>query len=106
MTAFRQLRPVRVEETRPDEVTIEWADGRVTRHGYRALRLQCQCAGCRDEWTGERRLRPEDVPADIHPEAIQPVGTYALRFVWSDGHDTGMYPFAFLYEQGEEVGGG
>jgi DUF971 family protein len=24
------------------------------------------------------------------------VGNYALRFVWSDGHDTGLYTFAKL----------
>jgi DUF971 family protein len=27
---------------------------------------------------------------------VEPVGNYALRFRWSDGHDTGIYTFDFL----------
>ncbi len=29
---------------------------------------------------------------------IEPVGTYALRFVFSDGHDTGLYSWDLLYQ--------
>ena len=27
---------------------------------------------------------------------IEPVGNYALRIVWSDGHDTGIYSYDHL----------
>ena len=55
-----------------------------------------------DELTGRRILRPEDVPEDAHPTAIHYVGRYALQFVWSDGHDTGIYPFDYLRRLGEQ----
>jgi ATP-binding protein involved in chromosome partitioning len=106
MTAFRQLRLQKVEETAPGEVTLTWGDGRVNRHRYRPLRLACRCAVCRDEHTGEALLDPATVAANVHPTAIEPVGAYALRFVWSDGHSTGMFPYAFLYESGEVLADG
>jgi DUF971 family protein len=27
---------------------------------------------------------------------VAPVGNYALQFVWSDGHETGIYTFEYL----------
>jgi DUF971 family protein len=33
---------------------------------------------------------------DVHPLSVEYVGEYALRFDWSDGHKTGIYPFDFL----------
>lgn len=33
-------------------------------------------------------------------QSIEPVGTYALQFVFSDGHDTGIYSWDLLYNLG------
>jgi DUF971 family protein len=38
------------------------------------------------------------VPEDITPRALQSVGRYAIQIEWSDGHDTGIYPFERLRE--------
>jgi DUF971 family protein len=32
--------------------------------------------------------------------AIEPVGTYAIKLTFSDGHDTGLYSWDYLYEIG------
>jgi DUF971 family protein len=32
--------------------------------------------------------------------AIEPVGQYAVRLVFDDGHDSGLYAWDFLYELG------
>jgi DUF971 family protein len=32
---------------------------------------------------------------------IEPVGNYAVRIVFDDGHDTGLYAWAYLHELGE-----
>ena len=77
---------------------IRWADEHVSEYLPRYLRVACRCASCVDEMTGQRILRPEDVAPDVHPLAIQYVGRYALQFNWSDGHDTGIYPFRYLRE--------
>jgi DUF971 family protein len=35
-------------------------------------------------------------PEPIELTDIQPVGNYALRLVWRDGHQTGIYSHRFL----------
>lgn len=75
---------------------ILWADGVEATYAPRALRLACPCAGCVEEMTGRPILDPASVSDRVYPLAIDYVGRYALRFRWSDGHDTGIYPFDML----------
>jgi len=35
---------------------------------------------------------------DVNITAIEPVGNYAIKLVFSDGHDTGLYAWDYLYE--------
>ncbi|GMV07656.1 MAG: hypothetical protein AMXMBFR53_39310 [Gemmatimonadota bacterium] len=82
---------------------IRWHDGEVSEFDPFLLRTRCPCAGCVDEMTGIRTLRPEAVPRDIYPEAIHYVGRYALQFLWSDGHTTGIYPYELLRRLWDEL---
>lgn len=75
---------------------IQWSDGHKGVYPVRYLRQHCPCAACVDEWTGERRLKAEDVPLLIILQDIESVGRYALQFKWSDGHDTGIYSYSLL----------
>eukprot|EP01018_Ginkgo_biloba_P021139 Gb_01826 [translate_table: standard] len=38
-----------------------------------------------DEWTGEQKLQYTDVPENIEPESIRPMGNYAVSITWPDG---------------------
>jgi DUF971 family protein len=51
--------------------------------------------------TGRRMLTPAMVPNDVHPTEIHYVGRYALQFVWSDGHRTGIFPFEYMRRMAE-----
>ncbi|RMH08598.1 MAG: DUF971 domain-containing protein [Nitrospirae bacterium] len=75
---------------------IEWSDGHRGVYPIRYLREHCPCAACVDEWTGERRVKPDDIPLLIMLKDIEPVGRYAFRLIWSDGHDSGIYTFSAL----------
>ncbi len=35
-------------------------------------------------------------------EALEPVGNYAVRISFSDGHDTGLYSWPYLHQLGAE----
>ncbi|MBN1378770.1 MAG: DUF971 domain-containing protein [Gammaproteobacteria bacterium] len=35
---------------------------------------------------------------NISINGIEPVGNYAIKLVFSDGHDTGLYTWKYLYE--------
>ena len=93
-----RITPTAIRQKGPSELAIAWADGHESVYAVRALRLACGCASCVDEWTGEERLDPASVAADVRPLRVTPVGRYAIQIHWSDGHDTGIYPFRRLRE--------
>lgn len=89
--------PVQVGPTEDgSQLRIRWKDGAVSEYPPRYLRLMCPCAACVEEMTHRPILNPATVPMDVHPLSVEYVGEYALRFDFSDGHRTGIYPFDFL----------
>lgn len=90
------MQPVEVHPVGEEEVLINWQDGHRSLYLYRFLRLNCPCAGCRDEWSGKRLIALDKIPADIKSLEMAPVGRYAIRFRWSDRHETGIYSYDFL----------
>lgn len=38
----------------------------------------------------------------VQVKAVEPVGRYAVRLVFDDGHDTGLYSWSYLYELGRD----
>jgi ATP-binding protein involved in chromosome partitioning len=89
-------RPTQIQQHDDLTLVIDWADGVKSLLDVRALRLACSCAACVDEWSGAALLAPDSVPEDVRPRAIQSVGRYAIGIEWSDGHNTGIYPFERL----------
>ena len=85
-------RPAEAKVT-DEAIDIVWSDGHTSHLPHRPLRLACPCAMCVDEWTGQPRLDPKQVPSDVRALEIRPVGRYALQFSWSDGHTTGLYSY-------------
>ncbi len=79
-------------------LNILWSDGHKSHYPGRDLRMSCRCAGCVDEWTHASLLKPELIPKDIKPKAINIVGSYALQIDWSDGHSTGIFTYDYLRE--------
>ena len=95
--ASKPLRPEALARQGDDRLTITWSDGHRAVYTWKHLRDECPCATCREE-----RLRPPDpfrilTPAELAPRAplaplkFEPVGHYAYKIVWNDGHDTGLY---------------
>ena len=82
----------------PARIVIDWADGERTSYSAAQLRSHCPCARCVNELTGVRMHDPSSVPADLSQSETRIVGNYALAFRFSDGHDTGIYPFTMLRE--------
>ena len=80
----------------PDGIHIIWDDGHQGYHDSRALRYQCSCAQCVNELTGQRMIALSDVRRDVEALDWATVGRYALQFLWSDFHTTGIYPYETL----------
>jgi len=91
--------PQAINIVRADRVVeITWSPDHVARYPIRMLRCECACAGCVDEFTGRRTLDPRTVPEDISITTAAPVGNYAIKFTFSDHHDTGLYTWQRLAE--------
>jgi ATP-binding protein involved in chromosome partitioning len=90
--------PTKIAQAGERALAITWGDGVESRFAVRDLRLACGCAHCVDEWSGAGRLDPNSVPEDVHPLRIESVGRYAIQVAWSDGHESGIYPFVRLRE--------
>ncbi|MCX7632308.1 MAG: DUF971 domain-containing protein [Turneriella sp.] len=73
-------------------VEINWSDGHKSIHSAFQLRLLCPCATCREQ-NGPRGVMPSIEVVGFHW-----VGKYALNFIFSDGHSTGIYTYRKLRE--------
>ncbi len=89
--------PIEVGSIGDPVLKIVWSDGHRSAYTWPRLRMACPCARCKGEWNYRpAALTERDIRPDTRAMGISRVGAYALRFVWSDGHDTGIYPFPLL----------
>jgi DUF971 family protein len=98
------IEPREIMQETDARLRITWADARVCLFDAPTLRRACPCAGCVNEWTGQRTLRPETISDELTISDIEIVGRYALNFRWSDGHATGIYSFRYLRQLCEQQG--
>lgn len=98
------LRPTNITANRTNrEVTITWNDGHVSVYPFSLLRAACPCATCRG---GHENMGPTPDPlvfslpvtvsSASNLQTIKAVGSYAISIVWEDGHDYGLYNWAYL----------
>ena len=94
------IEPIQIVEGSDRDISIRWSDDTETHYKADQLRRACPCAGCVNEWTGEKMLDPAQIADDITITHTSIVGRYALNFHFSDGHDTGIFSFKYLSELG------
>jgi DUF971 family protein len=92
------FQPRVIRRTDPARIEIDWVDGRTSSYPASLLRRICPCAQCVNELTGKRMLDPASIPDDLTQADTRLVGNYALAMRFSDGHETGIYPFRYLRE--------
>ena len=88
------------------EVAIRWVDGTESFISYATLRAASPSA----EVKGERDIfgyqYGGEVPKNfvgIEVTGWERIGNYAIRFEFSDGHRTGLYPYGLLRELGAQA---
>jgi DUF971 family protein len=99
---------VKVNLTAGTGMEIEWRDGHHSSYAFPFLRDACPCALCEEE-RGKNGRKPGDPPKlapgtlpmfkpTAKPLSAEGVGKYAIKFNWNDGHELGIYSWAFLRE--------
>jgi DUF971 family protein len=77
---------------------VVFPDGRHFRLPYEFLRVHSPSAEVRGHGPGQEVLQVGK--RDVTITEVEPVGHYALRPTFSDGHGSGIYSWDFLYELG------
>ena len=97
------VRPRHLDLKKDTALTIQWSDGRVSIYPIAYLRKLSPSAEAR-ELRKEMARNPLTVlPAGaasgggpLTAIGIDPVGNYAVRIRFSDGHETGIYSWKYL----------
>ncbi|MBI4876940.1 MAG: DUF971 domain-containing protein [Acidobacteria bacterium] len=90
--------------SRSKGIGIDWRGGHHSAYPLAYLRDHCPCATC----TGAHGTVPRKTDLSTNPfqlykpalrmVSVEPVGNYALRIDWNDGHNSGIYSYDYLRE--------
>ncbi len=97
--------PKSLDISKSTGIQITWSDGHASSYGLAYLRDSCPCATCSNAHGTSAaqpgtsssnpfvmyKARPQIIDAEV-------VGRYAIRILWSDGHNTGIYSYTHLRE--------
>jgi DUF971 family protein len=85
--------------TRTRVLEVTFADGKRFELPFEYLRVYSPSA----EVTGHGGEMPLVIGKEnVGVKAVEPIGYYAVRLVFDDGHSTGLYTWQYLYELGTE----
>lgn len=94
------LQPTEIKLRKQSRVlSVSFDDGQSFDLSFEFLRVHSPSAEVRGHGAGQEVLQTGK--EDVLVTAIDPVGHYAIRLVFDDGHDTGLYTWAYLRELGE-----
>jgi DUF971 family protein len=98
--------PEHIAISKSKGIQIDWKDRHHSEYGLNYLRDRCPCATC----TGAHGTPPRKPSSDalsaegpfpmfkarLKMLSVEPVGNYAIRISWSDGHSSGIYSYDHL----------
>ncbi|MFO7304392.1 MAG: DUF971 domain-containing protein [Gammaproteobacteria bacterium] len=86
--------------TRSRVLAVTFSDGTQFELPFEYLRVYSPSAEVRGHGPGQETLQIGKHNVNI--TKVEPVGNYAVRLIFDDGHDTGLYTWSYLYELGRE----
>jgi DUF971 family protein len=90
--------PEHIAISKSKGITIDWKDGHSSSYGLSYLRDNCPCATCTGAHGTPPAAKSSSSAFQLYKHTlkmvdVEPVGNYAIRIVWSDGHSTGIYSY-------------
>lgn len=97
--------PEHIAISKSKGIKIDWKDGHRSDYSLEVLRDECPCATCTGahgtvpQKTGYSKPGTSPFPMykpRLRMDLVEPVGGYAVRILWNDGHGTGIYSWDHL----------
>jgi DUF971 family protein len=90
--------PEHIAISKSKGIKIDWKDGHTSEYGLVYLRDKCPCATCAGTHGTPPRMPEAENPFPMFKPtlkmlSVEPVGNYAIRINWSDGHNAGIYSY-------------
>ncbi len=96
--------PVEIRVRRASRrLEVDFAGGETFSYPAEYLRVESPSAEVQGHGPEQRVTVPGK--ADVGIRAVDPIGHYAVRIAFDDGHDTGIFTWAYLYQLGQEHDG-
>jgi DUF971 family protein len=96
-----QPTPIEIKLRRQSRLLqVSFDDGARYDLPYEFLRVHSPSAEVKGHGPGQETLVTGK--QDVGLRAIEPVGQYAVRLIFDDGHDSGLYSWKYLYELGRD----
>lgn len=95
--------PEHIAIAKSSGITIDWKDGHRSEYSLKYLRDHCPCATCAETHGPSPAAPAQDNPLQLYKpklkmEKVEPVGQYAIRMHWNDGHNAGIYSYDYFRE--------
>lgn len=91
--------PTEIRQKRQERlVVVTWDTGEIFSYSMEYLRVKCPCANCCGHTPDQAKLVDEKETVTI--QKITPVGHYAIKFHFSDDHDSGVFSWQTLFDLG------
>ena len=82
------------------QLTVDYDSGERFVLAAEYLRVESPSAEVQGHGSGGKKIVAGK--ADVKIQALEPVGNYAVRIRFDDGHDTGLFSWDYLHELGRE----
>lgn len=108
MMRSMDIRPEAIALMPNNEVAVRWSDGvedYFSMDQLRAASPSAETAGERDIFGKKYGGEPPKDYAGTVVTRFEPVGGYATRFFFSDGHHSGLYSHQYLRRLGDHIRG-
>ncbi len=79
---------------------ISFDDGQTFTYPVELLRVYSPSAEVRGHWGQGAKLQLDK--QDVNITDITPVGQYAIKIAYDDGHDSGLYDWTYLHDLGRK----
>ncbi len=98
--------PEHIAISKSKGIQVDWKDGHHSEYTLGYLRDECPCATCTGAHGTEQQKTNYSAPQNSSPFQmykpsikmlnVEPVGNYAIKIYWNDGHSSGLYSFDHL----------